>query len=351
MGFGSHPDYAGGVPVAKGNTAYRAQQGLPLLGNQENRSIGGCRAYSDQFVTVRNLHRQQPGRAQVAQLAGAQSVYASASGGKDIEMAVFAAASRQHSLHQFAGLQIDQVHQQYTATGAAGVVGRFVDIEGVNAPLVGEKQQLIVGVDHLQLHQGIVVAVAGAAHALATTLLIPVGADGHTLDVSALAQGNNDIFLDDELLDGLLLEFGQFNDRAARVGVFTLEFASFPLDLRPNLLRVLQQIFQLGDGGEQVVVFFVQTLPFQCGQPAQLHVQDGLCLNLGEVELLHQVVAGRLHVLAVADRLDDGVDGVERLQQAFNDMRAIPRPPQLVLGAATDHVFPVGDEVGDEILE
>ena len=285
------------------------------------------------------------------QLPRAEGVDPPFAGGEDVEMVVFPPACRQHGLHLFAGLQFDEVDQQHPASGAPDVVGGFVHIQRIDAAFVGEEQQLVVGAYHFQLHQGVVVPVAGAAHAFAAAPLVAVGADWHALDVAALAQGNYHVFLHDELFDGLFLHFGQLDGGAPGVGVLALHFAGFPLDFGADFLGVLQQVFQPGDGGQEVIVFFVQLLPFQGGQAAQLHIQDGLGLDFRQVELLHQVVAGGFHILAAPDGGDDGVNGVQGFEQALNDVGPVARPPQLVFGAAADDFLPVGDEVGNEVFE
>ena len=250
-----------------------------------------------------------------------------------------------------AWLQGDQIHQQSAPGGAPRIVGRLVDAQGVHSPLVGEEQQLLVGIDDGYLHYCIVVPVVCPTYSLAAPSLVAVGADGHALDVAALAQRDDHIFLHDELFNGLLLQFLGNYHGATRIGVLALDLAGFPLDLGPYLLRVLQQVLQPGDGRQQVVVFLVEALTFQRSQPAQLHIEDGLGLDLRQVELLHQVVAGSLNVLAVADGLDYRVYGVESLEQTLHDVGPVPRPPQLILGPPPDDVFAVGDEMVDQVLE
>ena len=266
-------------------------------------------------------------------------------------MVVFPPPRGQHRLHLLAGLQLDQIDQQHPPPRAAGVVGRFVHIQRIHPPLVREKQQLVVRVDHLQLHQHIIIPVAGAAHPLAAPFLVAVSADRHPLNVPPLAQRYHHILLDDELLNGLLLQLARLNVGAARVGVLALELPRFPLDFGPDFLRVLQQILQPGDGRQQVVVFLVQLLPFQRGQPAQLHIQDGLRLDFSQVKLLHQVVARRFHILAAPDGFNDGVNGVQRFQQPLHNVRPVPRPPQLVLRAPPDDLLPMRHKVRNQVFQ
>ena len=78
-----------------------------------------------------------------------------------------------------------------------------------------------------------------------------------------------------------------------------------------------------------------QLLALELGEPAQLHVEDVVRLDLGELERLrHQPGAGGLDVGGTPDQGDDGVDHVERLHQALDDVLALLRLAQAVLASA-----------------
>ena len=273
-------DNAGGVTVPLRDAVDWTQQRLSLLGDQDHGCVALRRAHRNQLIAVQHLHRNQAGLPQVLQLARTQGVHPAVPGGENVQTVVLVAAGRQHGLHVFTRLQGYEVHQQDAPRRAPRVVGRLVDAEGIHATLVSEEQQLFVGIHHRDLHDRVVIPVVRAAHALAPAPLVAVGADGHALDVPALAQRDHHVFLHDELFDGLLLQFLADDLGAPRVSVLALDLAGFPLDLSSDLLRVLQQILQPGNGRQQVIVFFVQALSLQGSQPAQLHVENGLGLDL-----------------------------------------------------------------------
>ena len=75
-----------------------------------------------------------------------------------------------------------------------------------------------------------------------------------------------------------------------------------------------QQVLQVGDLRLHLLVFLFDLLAFQGGQPAQLHIQDGLRLQLAQLEALHQVRLGDIGVLRLADGLDDRIEVVQRDQ-------------------------------------
>ena len=89
------------------------------------------------------------------------------------------------------------------------------------------------------------------------------------------------------------------------------------LDDVHELLFIVQDCLQLGDGLQQLGVFLAQGQNFQPGQALETHVQNGLRLNFRQAEALHQARLGRLGVLAFADELDHFVQIVHGDHQAL----------------------------------
>ena len=81
------------------------------------------------------------------------------------------------------------------------------------------------------------------------------------------------------------------------------------------------------------------------GEPLQPEVEDRLRLALGELEVLDQVVARRLHAARTPDGRHDLVEVRERDEEAFEDVGPRLRPLQLVARPARHHVELVGDVV------
>ena len=87
------------------------------------------------------------------------------------------------------------------------------------------------------------------------------------------------------------------------------------------------------------------------GQAAQRHVQDMVRLDLGELELVHELAACLLGVLRAADHLDDRVEVVEGDQQAPDDVVALLGLPELVARAPGNDLDLVVDVVADHFGE
>ena len=106
-----------------------------------------------------------------------------------------------------------------------------------------------------------------------------------------------------------------------------------------------QDRLEVGDLGHQLVVLVLHPLPFERGQPAQLHVEDRGGLHLVDLEQRHQPGPGGLGRLAAADQRDDLVDPVLRLEQRDQDVRALLRLAQQELGPPDDDLDLMDDVV------
>ena len=192
-----------------------------------------------------------------------------------------------------------------------------------------------MSIGHHQEFRGIGFADTHAVDALAAAVLRAVGHRRNSLDKAAAAEGDHHSLMGDffngEVHDGLFADLG-----AAVIAVLGFELADFFFDQEEDLLRVGQQIFQVGDGLQDLGIFIQNLAALQVGQAAQLHIQDGLGLFLRQAEIGHQVLAGGFGRLRFADGLDDGIDMVQGNLQAFQDVSPGFGLCQLKLGAAGD---------------
>ena len=89
----------------------------------------------------------------------------------------------------------------------------------------------------------------------------------------------------------------------------------------------------------QLLHLLLEVGPAQAGEPAQRHVEDVLGLLLAEGEGLgHERGSGRGPVLGGADGGDHGVEHVDGLEQALDDVGPVAGLAQAELRAAGDHL-------------
>ena len=114
---------------------------------------------------------------------------------------------------------------------------------------------------------------AASAHALRT-----VGRRGHAFDVAHSGDADQDGFIRHQVRFAQVFAGIRGNVRAAFIAIFFGQFTHVFLDKLQDLLRVRQQVFQMGNLFFDLLVFILDLLALQCSQAAQLHVQDGLRL-------------------------------------------------------------------------
>ena len=107
------------------------------------------------------------------------------------------------------------------------------------------------------------------------------------------------------------------------------------------------QNFQvLGDAPLDLGQFVEDLLPLHAGEALQLQLDDGLRLLLGELRTraISAVARFAWALARRADQADHFVQVVERLLESEQDVLALARFAQHVVGAAADHIDAVLDE-------
>ena len=132
---------------------------------------------------------------------------------------------------------------------------------------------------------------------------------------------------------------------------FSTSSREFVVHDRALPLRLGQDVLEVGDLGLDLGQIVDDALAFQGGQPAQLHVEDGLRLDLVDVEQLDQAGPGDVDGLRRPDQRDDLVERVERLDQAAQDVGPFVGLAQPVGGAPDDDVQLVLDVVADQLVQ
>jgi hypothetical protein len=115
-------------------------------------------------------------------------------------------------LDGFAGLQADQIADVFAFAGGADV-GNFVDLEPVDAALVGEDENVGVRRGDEEMLDEIFVARLHAGAARASAALHAVGGNGRALHVAGVADGDGDLLVGDQIFEN---DFGGFVFDAVR---------------------------------------------------------------------------------------------------------------------------------------
>ncbi len=233
--------------------------------------------------------------------------------------------------------QVDDRH----ALGLPRRIGDGVDLGAEHATAVGEEQRPVVRVGDEQMLDRVLLARDVADDALAAAMLAPVGRDRLALDVAATRDRDDDVLVGDEVLVGHVAAGVVGHARPPIARVLALQLGELVLDDREDAGGVGEDVLELGDELDDRQVLVLDLLALEGSEAGQAHVEDGLRLQLGEVEARHQVVAGDVHVGRFADRLDDRVEVIEGDLEALEDVRPGARLAEVELGAPADDLAAV----------
>ena len=208
-----------------------------------------------------------------------------------------------------------------------------------------------MGVGHEQAVHRVLLAGDVPDDPLAPSSLAPVGRDRLALDVAAAADRDHDVLVGDQVLVGHLARGVVHDTRAPLAGVLPLQLGELVLDDREDPGRVGEDVLELRDQLDHREVLVLDLLALEGGQAGQAHVQDRLGLELAQVEALHQVAPGGLHVGRLADRPDHLVEVVEGDLEPLQDVGPLAGLAQVELGPPPDDLAAMVHVVGDHGLE
>jgi len=159
----------------------------------------------------------------------------------------------------------------------------------------------------------------------------------HPLEVAGLGEQHHRALVGDQV-DVIEPALHVENLGATGRGVAAADRGQLVADDRQHPFASGQDVLVISDLGEQVLVLQPDLVGLQGREPAQLHLQDGIGLQLAQSELLHQAAAGAGRIGRGADQGDDRVEVVEGDQQAQQDVVALLGLAQQVAGAPLDRV-------------
>ncbi len=139
--------------------------------------------------------------------------------------------------------------------------------------------------------------------------------------------------------------------RAPVVAVLVDDLGELVDDDLPLPGVVGQDVLEVGDDQLELGQPVDDLLALQGREPAQLHVEDRLRLELVDLQQRDQPGAGFFDVGAAPDQRDHLVEGVEGLHQAPPDVRVLLGLAEAVAGPPLDDLDLVADPVGDELVD
>ena len=140
-------------------------------------------------------------------------------------------------------------------------------------------------------------------------------------------------------------------DRAPRGAVGLRDLGQLVRDHLAEQGLVAEDRVEVLDDPLQLGLLLLQLDAGELREAAQRHLEDVVGLGLGEVEDLHQPLAGHRRVVAGADQLDDLVDVEDRGDQAVDEVQPVGGLGAAEHRAASYDVEAVPEEDLEELLE
>ena len=236
------------------------------------------------------------------------------------------------------------------ATGGAVGLRQFVRLRPVHPALGGEEQDPVVRGAHEEVPDDVVLFETGTLHTFTAALLAAVEIGLRPLGIAGFGDGDHHVFARDEVLVGYIPVCG--NDfRASLVRELLDDLGQLVAHDGALTLRLGENVLVVGDLDLDLRQLVDDLLPFQSSEPAQLHRQDGVGLDLVHVEQLDQTGTRQIDGLGPADQRDDLVKCVKGFDQTAQDVRTLFGLPQPVAGAPDDDVDLMLDVQADHLVQ
>src|SRR3954452_8024492 len=169
-----------------------------------------------------------------------------------------------------------------------------VHLGAEDAAAVGEEERPIVRAGNEQVLDSILLDRLRADDALAAADLAAISGQWLALDVAARRDRDDDVLVRDQVLVGQLTVRIALDSCQSDAGVLRRELAQLVLDDREDTRRVRKDVLELGDELDRGEVLVLDLLALERCQTAQLHLEDGVGLNLTQLEARAQVATLRI---------------------------------------------------------
>ena len=231
-----------------------------------------------------------------------------------------------------------QLHDR-CALGAAAAQRHPIGGHGVDDATIRKQQQGVVVIAADEQLDGLFALAAGAGLAAGAATGGLEFVHRHALEVAVLGEHHHRALIGDQV--DVFETTLDVEDLGAAGGVeAAADRSQLVDDQRQNPLTATENVFVVGNLGDEILMLEADLVGFQGGEPPQLHLQDGIGLDLAEAMAILQLLAGGGRVGGGPDQGDDRIELIKGQQQAEQDVVALFSLAQKVPRASLDRLDP-----------
>ena len=316
--------------------------GDAVVGDHDDFAGVGGEFDGDEFVAVLDVDGDDAAAVAVGVFAEECFFDESVFGAEDEAFVLGVVFDAEHGGEFFAVLEFEDVGEG-AAFGGAGAFGDFVNFFDVNASVVHEEHDGVVGGGGEEVFDEVFVVGVDADEAFAAAFLGAVCGDGGAFDEAVVGDGDDAAFVGDDVFHAHFA-FGGLDACEAWGFVFFGGVAELGFDDGEEFVFVGEDGFELFDGGEDFGVFGFDFFAFEACELVEAEVEDGVGLAFAEGVFGDEFFTGFVAVGAGADDFDEVVEVAQCDAEAFEDVGAVFGFLEAVAGAAGDDVAAVLDE-------
>ena len=222
----------------------------------------------------------------------------------------------------------------------------------VHATGVGEEEEVIVGIRHVDAFDKVFVLNLHAREARATTSLSAVVRKLGALHITTMRERDHRRHIRrDRAHINVTRHRNDGGQTVAFLGVLRLDLFQVFLDEGEDLGGLFENSHQFRDASLQLSLFVQELVAFQTRQLTQTHFQDGLHLSVRETETFAQTRTRFFIRLRIADDVDDFIEVILSDEQAIHDVHAFLSLAQIKAGATRMHVKTVIHVALEEVAQ
>ena len=191
---------------------------------------------------------------------------------------------------------------------------------------------------HHDINDSVIFESLHTFYAASAAILVAEILNCHTLNVSELCRRDDCRLIRDHILSGNI-EPVKSDLCSSVISVLVGNLNQLLFDHAKKLMSVGKNHAKTCDCLLQSLIFTLDLTSLQACQSTKTHINDSLCLRIGETESLDEFCFGDLNIFRRTNNMDDLVNIIERNEQALQNMGTLLSLVEVIFCAACHNIF------------